>query len=365
MENQNSSYDFTPINPTHTCKAYLIRPENSEEIALVDPQLDHLQDYIDLIEAKNYKLKMVIDTHTHADHLSAAAALREKYESMLIMGAKAPAKCVTHRVKEGDVISLGDIPMKIIETPGHTLDSISIVLPGRILTGDVLFLDEGGAGRDDLPGGSPELHWQSLEKLKRLPEDLVVFPAHDYRGRTPTTLGVQKQRNEFLKFSNQADFVDFINDLILGPAEWMKDVLKANYQCSQDVKAAWVPLDSPSCEVMGTLDPTLEKYPVEEIEPVSLSEMLEKREDFVFLDVRAKKELDGKFGPLPEAKHIPLSSIMNDVSQLSQWRDKKVVTICGSGKRAKIAAQMLKKSGFSAPGYVVGGLKKWKGIPKT
>ena len=368
------AYRFEPLNPTHTCKAYAIRPLDSSSLILVDPQLDHLDYYIDYIAKEGLKLKFIIDTHTHADHLSAGAALKEIYHAELIMGEKAPAKCVTRRVKDNDELLFEGISIKFLETPGHTEDAISVILPNEILTGDALFLDEGGAGRDDLPGGDSGNHWDTLVKLKTLPEELIVFPAHDYRGRTPSSLGNQKLTNPFLKIETKETFIAFLEDLILGTADWMNDVLKANYACTQDPKAAWVPLDSPSCEVMGTLDPELENLHVMGISPQQLEANLHSAStspsdassrspnSFILIDVRSKQELSGKLGIIKEATQIALSSIMNDVSQLNQFKDKQIITICGSGKRAKIAAKMIKKSGIANPWYVEGGIKKWKSL---
>lgn len=198
-----SDYYFKQINPEHTCKAYLFGPVNSKSVAIVDPELEHIDEYLDLLKEENFTLKYIIDTHTHADHLSGAAALKEELKVDLIMHNKAPAKCVSIRVSNGDQLDFEGLNIKFLETPGHTKDSISIILPGKILTGDSLFLDDGGAGRDDLPGGSSELHWETFQKFLSLPEDLVVFPAHDYRDRKPSSLKKTKKIKSLFKTSNQ------------------------------------------------------------------------------------------------------------------------------------------------------------------
>ncbi|QEE17371.1 MBL fold metallo-hydrolase [Promethearchaeum syntrophicum] len=357
-----SDYYFKQINPEHTCKAYLFGPVNSKSVAIVDPELEHIDEYLDLLRKENFTLKYIIDTHTHADHLSGAAALKEESDAKLIMHKKAPAKCVSIRVSNGDELDFEGLNIKFIETPGHTKDSISIILPGKILTGDSLFLDDGGAGRDDLPGGSSELHWETFQKFLSLPEDLIVFPAHDYRDRKPSSLKKQKESNPFLKPRTKEEYVEFLLDLQLGPAEWMKDVLKANYECTTDPKAAWVPIDSPSCEVMGTLQPGVEEQQVNNILPRKLQEKLDNKEDFVFIDVRGISELHGKLGKVVEAINIPLTSIMNDVGQMNKYINKSIVAICGGGKRSIIAAKMLKKSGFKNPLYVEGGIRAWRKI---
>ncbi|MHA2018493.1 MAG: rhodanese-like domain-containing protein, partial [Promethearchaeota archaeon] len=172
----------------------------------------------------------------------------------------------------------------------------------------------------------------------------------------------QKEKNPFLKLRTKEEYVDFLLELQLGPAEWMKDVLKANYSCTTDPKAVWVPKDSPSCEVLGTLQPGVKEQKVNAISPLELQKKLDMKENFIFIDVRGISELSGKLGKIDDALNIPLTSIMNDVNQLNNFKNKEIVAICGSGKRSVIAAKMLKKSGFNNPVYVEGGIKAWKKI---
>ena len=353
---------FENLNPDHTCKTYLFGPPSSQNVVIVDPELEHLQSHIEFLTEHNLALKYIIDTHTHADHLSGAAALRTETGADLIMAHNAPAPCVSIRVKDEDTIDLEGLLITFITTPGHTADSISVILPGKILTGDALFLDDGGAGRDDLPGGNPADHWNTLQKLCHLTENLVVYPAHDYRNRIPSSLQNLKGTNPLFKIKTQDDYIEYLMDLQLGPADWMYDVLKANYKCTQDPKAAWVPIDSPSCEAMGTLDPNVEKQQVDAISPAVLQHKLDMKDKFLFLDVRSIGELQGKLGKIKQAQNIPLTSIMNDINQLIKYKKSIIVAICGSGKRSIIAAKMLKKSGFEHPVYVEGGIKAWRSI---
>ncbi|UCG71024.1 MAG: MBL fold metallo-hydrolase [Thermoplasmata archaeon] len=350
---------FEQINP-HSCKTYVMGEDDSKEVAMVDPVLDHFKDYLEYLKKYNLELVGVIDTHTHADHISCCAALRDVTECDYLMHDLAPAKCVTKKVDEGHKFTIAGIPVEVIHTPGHTRDSVSLILPGRILTGDALFLDDGGAGRDDLPGGDPAHHWETLEKFKTLHEDLMVHPAHEYRNRKPSSLGNQKKTNPHLINRTKEEFIKYLEDLRLGPAEWMKDVLKANYACARDPKAAWIPVDINACEIKGTLEHGVNDITVEEISPKDLKEMLDSQEDLILLDVRQPKELEGVLGHLDGIKHIPIDELTKQLGHLEDMKDKNIITICRSGARAHTAGQILKQAGFSEVKVLAGGMIAWR-----
>jgi glyoxylase-like metal-dependent hydrolase (beta-lactamase superfamily II)/rhodanese-related sulfurtransferase len=348
---------YKQLNP-HYCRTYLIAEEGSKNVVLIDPVLEHLRDYGDLFEKNNYTLRSVIDTHTHADHISGGAALRDVTECDYIMHEKSPAHCPNFRVSDGFVWEMfGTITVQILHTPGHTEDSMSLVFPDHIFTGDTLFLDDGGAGRDDLPGGNPEAHWESLQRILQLPDDLTVFPAHDYRNRQPSTLGRQKKTNPHLQERTKEEFVRYIEDLRLGPADWMKDVLAANYACARDPKAAWVPVDAPACEVKGTLEKGVNEIEVSAIPPSVLRQKLNAKQPILLLDVREEKELYGELGHIKGIVHIPIGSLAHRLSEID--KDKEIVSICRSGARAHTAAQILKKARFPSVSVLAGGMIAW------
>ena len=185
-----------------------------------------------MIIENNYKLIYVIDTHTHADHISSCAALKDFFHCDYIMHELAPAKCVTIRVKDEDKFCFfNQIDVTIISTPGHTKDSISLIFPEFIITGDVLFLDDGGAGRDDLPGGDPNFHWESLQKIKMLPDSLMVYPAHDYHNKHVSTILQEKQTNPRLKDQTRDGFVELMDNLNLPDPKYIKIAVPANEKC--------------------------------------------------------------------------------------------------------------------------------------
>ncbi|UCG03848.1 MAG: MBL fold metallo-hydrolase [Candidatus Heimdallarchaeota archaeon] len=352
---------FEQLNP-HACLSYLVKKEGSDESILIDPILDHVKEYLIILEDQGLKLTHIIDTHTHADHISGAAALKDRTDCKIIMHENAPARCVDIRVKEGDELDLLGTPTKVIHTPGHTQDSISLVFEesNRIFTGDALFLDDGGAGRDDLPGGDPSKHYDSIQKFLRLPDHLVVFPAHEYRGRKPSTLAKQKINNPHLKLQTREEFIQYLEDLKLGPADWMHDVLKSNYACARDPSGIWIPVDSPACEVKGTLEIGVNEQVVSSISVQELRNRLDARQTPLMIDVREENELKGPLGHLQDIKHIPLGLLISNLERLSNLKDQEIILVCRSGARAHTAAQIMQKKEFSKVFVLEGGMKAWR-----
>ncbi len=352
---------FEQLNP-HACLSYLVKKEGSEESVLIDPVLDHVEDYLKTLKDKNLRLTHIIETHTHADHISGAAAIKDRMDSKIIMHKNAPARCVDIRVKEGDELDLLGSPIKVIHTPGHTQDSISLVFEesNRVFTGDALFLDEGGAGRDDLPGGDPAKHYDSIQKFLSLPEHFVVFPAHEYRGRQPSTLANQKTSNPHLEPRTREEFVHYLEDLKLGPADWMRDVLKSNYACARDPGGIWIPVDSPACEVKGTLEIGVNEQVVSSISVQELKNRLDGQQIPLMIDVREEDELKGPLGQLRDIKHIPLAHLISNLEELSNLKDQEIIVVCRSGARAHTAAQIMQKKDFSKVFVLEGGMKAWR-----
>ncbi len=349
---------FQQLNP-HACRTYLIGAEESNEVALVDPVLDHLNDYLELLQKEKLELTQVMDTHTHADHISGGAALKDAVGCDYIMHQNAPSQCVTHNVTDSQKIAIGGEVARIMFTPGHTIDSVCVIFSDKILTGDTLFIDDGGAGRDDLPGGDSGKHWESLKRILELPEHLIVYPAHEYRNRESSSLKQQKQTNLHLRPRSKSEFVEYLDDLRLGPADWMKDVLKANYACARDPNAAWIPVDAPACEVKGTVPKGVNEQEVRILEPLDLKRKLDQKYDIILLDVREAPELQGPLGHLDGVKHISIVRLAHRLDELERDKDKEIITVCRSGARAYTAAQILQQAGFSRVSVLNGGMIAW------
>ena len=252
-------------------------------------------------------------------------------------------QCVDVHVVDGQEIEIVGVKAKVLHSPGHTKDSISLVVEDAgqtaLFTGDALFLDDGGAGRDDLPGGNPGEHYDTLQRLKALNEDLIVLPGHDYRERIPSSLRKQKKTNPWLKDQSKKEFVEFIEDQKLGRADWMVDVLAANYKCSRDPNAAFIPAESPACEVQGTIGKNVDAIEVVPITVQEVKDLLDGGAAPLLLDVREPMELQGDLGHLEGVKNISIVGLQRDLDQLEDWKDKPIITICRSGHRAATAAR--------------------------
>ncbi len=340
---------FKQLNPG-PCKTYLM--VNNQDAALIDPVIDHTSEYLEMLKDDKLNLKLVIDTHTHADHISAGPSLRDATDCDYMMHVSAPPKCVTHRVKDQDIIDVVGQKALVLETPGHTKDSISLLFEDKLFSGDFLFLDDAGAGRDDLPGGDPEDHWNSLLKLSKVDDRVLVYPAHEYRNRQPSSLGNQRKTNPHLKHTSKEEFIDYINELKLGPAAWMKDVLKANYKCAMDPHAAWIPTDVPACEIKGTMNPNAANIEVKYISAGEISD----HPQALLLDVREPMELTGELGSLQGVKNIPVGQLTFRIDELRDYMDHEIILVCRSGARATTAAQILTTGGYTKTMVLDGGM---------
>lgn len=347
------------------CMTYLVASASEKEAWIIDPSLKESERYVALLKQRGLKLNGVIDTHAHADHLSGGPKLMDLTGCHYLMHSSAKPKDVTDRVQDNSELALGAVKIKFIHTPGHTEDSICILIGDKLLTGDTLFLDDGGAGRDDLPGGDAGAHFESLMKLTKMPDNLIVFPGHDYRGRRPSTLGEQKQRNPFFKPKTKDEYVHFLQELHLGPAEWMKLVLEANFACTRDEKSVDIPQGVSACEALGTLSDCAASQEIQYIDADEMKKKMDAGWKPFLLDVRETPELTGELGHLPEITHISVKEIAFRLDEIASHKNEEIVSICKMGGRAKTAAQLMSEAGFNKVIVLTGGMTAWNqaGLP--
>jgi len=218
---------FDNTSSTYT---YLMAERQGGEALLIDPVLENTGQYVRLIEELDLKLVKAVDTHIHADHVTALGALHNQTGCITAMGAMSRAECVSVHFHEGDKLSADNLHLDILYTPGHTDDSYSFLLPDRVFTGDTLLIR--GTGRTDFQNGDPAAQYDSLfDKLLTLPKDTLVYPAHDYNGMTVSTIGEEKRYNPRLQVSSRQAYVDLMNGLELDPPRLMDIAVPANLAC--------------------------------------------------------------------------------------------------------------------------------------
>lgn len=224
---------FDSVSSTYT---YLLASGAGREALIIDPVKEHLETYLTLIRDLDLRLVRAIDTHTHADHITALGDLRDATACVTVMGEFTKAHCVSTNVREGERIDVDGITLGAVYTPGHTDESFSFVLdpdrPRAVFTGDVLLIR--GSGRTDFQGGDPSKSWDSIvNKLFRLPDDTTVYPAHDYKGWTASSIGEEKRANPRLAGKTQQQYVDFMRNLKLPNPKMMDIAVPANLACGK------------------------------------------------------------------------------------------------------------------------------------
>lgn len=339
---------FDQLN-SGACKTYLIACSETGEAMLIDPLLEHVERYLADVRRRGLRLRFVVDTHLHADHLSAGAAIKELAGVPYAMHRASPSGCVDLRIEDGQQLTVGEIPVRFQHTPGHTQDSLTLVLPDRVLTGDFLFLGEGGAGRTDLPGGDPGAHWEALHRLEGLPDSLLVFPGHDYRGQTSSTLGEERRRNQRLAPRTRDEYVAWLGSMQFGAAGWMNDVLRANAACTRDARAVAVPTDARTCEAVPA---------AEGVERISIDDLRRELDTVALLDVRQPDEFIGPLGHIRGAVNVPLAELPARLAELEPLRQKRIVATCKAGARSTTAAALLHAHGFDVR-VLDGGMTAW------
>ncbi len=217
---------FEPVSCTYT---YLIADPKGEAL-LIDPVDTDVTKYNQIISELGLKLILSIDTHVHADHITGSGLLRNLTHCDTVLGQETDAQCVTIRIKDGDTLTVGNQKLKALYTPGHTQDSYSFILKDRVFTGDTLLIR--GTGRTDFQCGSAEQQYDSIFNiLLTLPEDTQVFPGHDYKGWTVSTIGEEKRHNPRLQVQNKTQYVELMSNLKLANPKMMDIAVPANLRC--------------------------------------------------------------------------------------------------------------------------------------
>lgn len=213
---------------------YLIGDESTRGAFLIDPVIENINSYLQILQELQLELRYAIDTHTHADHITALGRLRENTHCITVMGNESNAHCVSQKIKEGEQLCIGSLALTAIHTPGHTHDSYSFALAttgaSYLFTGDTLLIR--GSGRTDFQQGDAQAQYHSLfNKLLQYPNNTWVYPGHDYRGWTVSTIGEEKQSNPRLQVSDANAYANIMNALKLPSPALMDIAVPANEDC--------------------------------------------------------------------------------------------------------------------------------------
>ena len=333
-----------------SCKTYLIADEGRGRAVLVDPLFAHVERYIAVLAYHRLELDLVIDSHTHADHLSGCPQLRFLLGPRFAMQKWAPSPAVDVHLEDGEEIPVGGLAIRVLHTPGHTPDGMSLLVEGNVLTGDTLFI--GGSGRTDFAGGDAGAQFDAVTgKLFTLPDETVVRPGHDYRGNTTSTIGQEKRTNPRLANRGRDEYIDLMNNLGLSPPQNIQEVLQPNQSAlsNDDINFPdWSELKK-----------------VREIDVPALRRMLSSESRPLLLDVREPSEYAGELGHLHGSMLVPLRELVNRLDEIEARKGNPVVTVCRAGMRSATAAAILCRSGFTDVSNLAGGLLAWNeaGLP--
>jgi glyoxylase-like metal-dependent hydrolase (beta-lactamase superfamily II) len=208
---------------------YLIASANGREAVIIDPVIENVSEYIQLLKELDLKLVKVIDTHIHADHVTAASKLKQATNCATLMGEHTPADAVEIKVKDNEMINIDDLNIKSIYTPGHTSESYSFLLDNHLFSGDALLIN--GTGRTDFQNGNSRDSYHSIfDKLLKLPEDTLLYPGHDYNGKKVSTIGNEKKFNPRLQVKNVDEYIEIMSNLNLTKPDMMDSNVSRNIQ---------------------------------------------------------------------------------------------------------------------------------------
>jgi glyoxylase-like metal-dependent hydrolase (beta-lactamase superfamily II)/rhodanese-related sulfurtransferase len=324
------------------CRSYLVGCEGTCAGALLDPELSQIDRYLALAAKHGLRIRYLIDTHTHADHFSATQQLARQLEVPVVMHRASPAPFVDLRLQSGELLVVGNLRLQALHTPGHTRDSMCLVVEDRVFTGDTLLI--GGTGRTDLPSGDAGALYDSLfTGVLKLDPALKVFPAHEYKGRAHTTIGQEIAENPRLQKRDRGAFIEMMQNLNLSMPTHITEALRTNMSGGKTVAqmlseaAATVPFMS-----LAELKTCLESRP----------------DELVVLDVRERDAFEG--GHIPGARLLPRGQLELRVNDELTDPTARILAYCEFGRVSTLATATLRQMGFQGAVALDGGMKAWR-----
>ena len=329
---------FDSVSGTYS---YLIASRKGAEALIIDPVLEKVDRYIQLMNDLDLRLVKAVDTHLHADHVTGLGALRDRTQCVTVMGESSKADVVSMRLADGDKLDIEGISLDVIYTPGHTDDSYSFALPDRVFTGDTLLIR--GTGRTDFQNGDPRAQYDSIfNRLLKMPNETLVFPGHDYKGDTVSTIGEERNSNPRLQVKSIDEYVNLMNNLNLPNPKMMDVAVPANMKIglAQDAvaKNGWAVMAADALRFVG--DPNI-----------------------VLIDLREKSERD-RHGAIPGALHEPYPKLRENLGPGGLLRalasNRELMFYCAYGERSAMAVQAAQAAGITSARHIQGGIAAWK-----
>lgn len=334
---------FEPESSTYT---YIIADKQTQEAAIIDPVLETVDRDLKLIDELGLKLIYALDTHIHADHITGAGELRKRLGIKTAVSSDAHVDCVDIPLEDGQELLLGDKKIKVIATPGHTNTCLTYAFEGLIFTGDALLIRS--CGRTDFQqGDSAKLFHSVREKLFKLPEETKIYPGHDYRGHTSSTIGMEKKHNVRLNETmSLEDFKKIMSELKLANPKKIHEAVPANLSCGK-------PND------IRTLHPQV----VDGIPEITVEDLLShmgdvKNKKIRLIDVRRPEEYNNELGHIEGTEMITLGPDLTSFLEKGD-RSEEIVFVCRSGGRSGTATAESIKLGYQFTINMVGGMIRW------
>ncbi len=328
---------FDGVSSTYS---YLIASRHGGEALIIDPVLEKVDRYLKLMQELDLRLVKAIDTHLHADHVTGLGALRDRTHCVTVMGEQSKVDVVSMRIADGDRLTIEGVSLDVLYTPGHTDDSYSFVLGDRVFTGDTLLIR--GTGRTDFQNGDSRAQWESLQRLLRLPDETLVFPAHDYKGDTVSTIAEEKRFNPRLLVRDADEYAALMASLHLPNPKMMDVAVPANMHQGlhqeEVAKRGWALTAEQALRVVG-------------------------RDDVALIDLREKSERERR-GVIPGSLHAPYADLMDTIGEGGLVHGlarsgKTIVFYCAFGERSAMAVQAAQDQGLAGARHLEGGVAAW------
>jgi glyoxylase-like metal-dependent hydrolase (beta-lactamase superfamily II)/rhodanese-related sulfurtransferase len=332
---------FHQIATERGCQSYLIGCKETCSAIVVDPEISQVERYLALAAREGLRIHYLLDTHTHADHFSASQNIAHQIGVPVVMHRNTSASFVDMKVDDGEILIVGNLRFRFMHSPGHTSDSMCILLPDRILTGDTLLI--GGTGRTDLPTGDPDQLYDSLfNGVMKLSPDLLVYPGHDYRKLGHSTLGQEILENPRLQTKNRSDFIQQMEALNLNMPQHLTEALRTNLSGGKTVD-----------QLIAEANLKVSFMSMDEVRHRIQTE----HPDILLLDVREREAYET--GHLPGAMTIPRGQLELRVNRELPDPTQRIVVYCELGKISTLAAATLREMGFGRAVALDGGFKAW------